>query len=136
MALLITHYADPGAFYARVEDFLMAHEIEHNLILSLARGLKLHPERSEQPPYLAAVESDGAVVLAALMTSPRGLILSRCADDAALEVLARHLRNFHPDLPAVQGANPLAAAFAERWMLLTGVWAEVYMQQRFYQLTG
>ncbi|MGO9181306.1 MAG: hypothetical protein ACLQBX_05820 [Candidatus Limnocylindrales bacterium] len=68
-------YATPTALLDAAEDYLVAREAEHNLLLGILGTLRDHPEVYPQPPYLATV-SEERVVLVAVRTPPFDLVLS------------------------------------------------------------
>lgn len=131
----IRRFARPSEFLESAGPFLLQHEAQHNLILGLAAGV-LHGEWSEYPPYLALVEDRGAVVLAALRTPPRNVVLSRCGDSEALDLLILDLTPWLRELPGASGPTEVADAFATAWRGATGGTTVVAMAQRIYKLDG
>jgi uncharacterized protein len=129
----LRRYERPAEFIDAAGPLLLANEAEHNLILGLAAGLA-HGEWSEHPPYLAVVEDRGAVVLAALRTPPRNVVLSRCADLGAVDLLVSDLGQRLRSLPGATGGTQVAGAFASGWCSASGGAAEVAMSQRIYQV--
>ena len=82
----LERFGDVGAFAARVEPYLLAHEATHCLPLGLLATLLGEPLPNGETPYMALVEDEGgAVALVALRTPPFGLILSLLADDVAAD---------------------------------------------------
>ena len=130
----LTRFATADDFSRQAEPFLLRNEAEHNLILGICAGLRLHPERSEHPPYLATVDEAGAVVAAAVMTPPHNLVLSLVAAPEALAPLAQDLHRQHPLLPGVLGPGPASCSFAELWQRLSGQPYRQGMAQRIYRL--
>ncbi len=114
--------------------FLVARESEHNLMLGLCYALAQHSERFGPPPYLAAVEHDGAVVAAALMTPPANLVLSHTEEPEAIQLLAFDIKRGYLTLPGVFGPSDVSRSFAECWQGLTGQPYALHMAQRIYQL--
>lgn len=131
MSLRVTRFEDSDAFLARAGGFLLEREALHTLVYSIAAEARGHPE-----PYLVAVEHDDAIVLAAVRTSPHNLVLSRSTDEAALEVLARDLRNVGQTPPGVHGPKQEAAEFVELWTGIGGCRTRARMAQRIHQLTS
>lgn len=130
----LTRYTSPAAFRDRAEAFLMARETEHNLILGLMNVLVVDPSRYPEPPYLATVEANGAVIAAALMTPPHQLTLSWTDHPEALLLIAQDVRDFRPDLPSVTGVAQLSLRFAEAWRDLTGRAFRKRTPERLYRL--
>jgi hypothetical protein len=65
MQLRVLRFDDGDAFVARAGSFLLEREALHNLIYSIGAEAG-----SDPPPYLAAVERAGEIVLAAVRTPP------------------------------------------------------------------
>lgn len=132
----LRRFDDAADFYKRAKGFLLRREAEHNLLLGICAGLLAHPERQEQPPYLATVEAAGEVVAAAVMTPPRGPILSRSDAPApeALSLLVEDLSRAYPALPTVLGPAEASRAFADLWQRATGRSYHRGLAQRIYQL--
>jgi len=121
-------------FHAQAEAFLARREAEHNLLLGICAGLIAHPERTERPPYLATVDHEGEVVVAAVMTPPRAPVLSLLAAPEALALLAADLYAFDPARPGVLGPASVSLAFAAEWQRLSGRSYHKRFAQRIYQL--
>ncbi len=123
--------ADAAEFLARAEPLLLRDEARHNLILGLAGTLRDHP--SFYPEHrLWLVEDAGRPVAAALRTPPRGLVLARPENDAALAALAGGIED---EVPELVGALPEAHLFAEAWCARTGFTANTLRAQGIYALT-
>jgi predicted GNAT family acetyltransferase len=135
MALTLTRH-DPAGFLGAAGGFLARREAEENLLLGLAHQLAAHPRSpAESAPYLATVvESDGRVVMAALRTPPRFLVLSRSEHKGAAALMLADVLSRYPDLPGVLGPVPLAAAFAAEWAAATDSHAERTLVERIYAL--
>jgi predicted GNAT family acetyltransferase len=130
----VERFGEVRVFYDQVEAYLLQHEAHHNLIFGLAARLMEQPEYAAQPPYFACVRSQGAVVAAALMTPPHGLVLSLATVPDALRALVEDVRAFRPDLPGVLAPVDEGAAFASLWQANTGRAFEEGRAQRIYQL--
>ncbi len=130
----IRRYDDANDFYKRAERFLIEHEAEHNLLLGICAGVIAHPERQEHPPYLATIEAGGEIVAAAVMTPPRGPVLSRIDAPEALPLLVDDLRRDYPALPSVLGPAGVSGAFADLWRRATGRPHRKGVAERIYQL--
>src|SRR5262245_38674884 len=123
-------------FYERAEQFLLAREADHNVILGICADLMRHPAQAQQPLYLAVVEQDERVVAAALMTPPRNLMLAHVLAPGAPALLAEDLVGVYQSLPGVVGPAPTSRLFAEQWHARGGAGYRLSMAMRIYQLTA
>jgi predicted GNAT family acetyltransferase len=126
----VVHFSDGEAFAQRVETFLTAEEVENNLILGVIAGIRAGTYDNAR---MVAVEDGGEPRLAAVMTMPYKLVLSK-ADDAALQPLVDDLwaRGLTP--PGVNGLAEVCQAFAQRWQRTTGQDAKCTIEMRLYTL--
>jgi hypothetical protein len=131
--LRLDRYEEPTDFMTVAVPWLLEREAEHNLILGIASKARNHPELYDGPPYLATVSANGALVAAALRTSPWKLILSEVEDPGALDALVADLSD--SELPGVVGPPDAATGFALRWAAANGGRFTVAMEERVYQLT-
>ncbi|HEU5001587.1 MAG TPA: GNAT family N-acetyltransferase [Actinomycetota bacterium] len=103
---------DPAAYADRVEPFLLADEVLHNLALGIIAN-------AGPDTVLALVErtgeGEGAVACAAVMVPPRNLVVSRSPTVGALAVLAHGLHDAGIALPGVVGPAAEALSFAGTW---------------------
>jgi predicted GNAT family acetyltransferase len=116
----LTIVDDAAAFRDLIEPFLLRQEAVNCVILGLINTLIDTPDRYLRPPLLAAVESDGAVVAAFLMTPPHRLNISTSDHPAVMEVAATALYEAGWTLPGVNGPAVLAETFARHWLALSG----------------
>lgn len=93
-----------------------------------------HPERQDYPPYLATVETEGLVVAAAVMTPPRGPVLSRVAATEALPLLVDDLHRTYPAIPSVLGLASVSGTFVALWRRATGRPYRKGQTEHIYQL--
>jgi hypothetical protein len=121
-------------FYKQAEPFLLEHEAYHNLILGLSTELIRSPEKIQQQPYMAIVEQGDTVVAAALMTPPRGLVLSNVVATEALSLIAQDLYVQYKALPGVFSHAPVSKAFADIWYQISGQPYREGRRQLIYQL--
>ena len=70
-------------------------------------------------PYLAEVESGGAVAGCAFRTPPHSLGLTRMPPEAVAPLVAS-VADTYAELPGVVGPEPEATAFAEGWRAARG----------------
>ncbi len=109
-------YEDAETFCNRVEGFLILHEVENNLILGISGGLR---GKTESRAVMLAVEDGGRVHLAAVMTPPHRMIVSK-GDSAALSCLIEGVGCHGIELSGVVGPVDMSAAFAQEWRATTG----------------
>jgi predicted GNAT family acetyltransferase len=125
---------DPERFAAEATPLLLEDEARHNLLLGIAGTLVDLPEAYPEH-HLFVVEDRGRPVLAAGMTPPFNLVVSRPPRADAIAALATFLRDRGLDLPGVTGALPEAADFARHWERAAGVTSRRRMEQLIYRLT-
>ncbi len=132
----LTTYRDAGAFLQQTQASLARHEAANNLMLGLCLRLKQFPNSAKTPPYLAAVTDSEGLALAAVMTSPRSLVLhsDRTKWSQALDLLARDLLARRWPVPGVSGPPPLALAFAQTWSQMTGAMSYEVRRLQIYEL--
>jgi len=136
MLQLIVHTAI-DAFLAAAGADLARDEVTNGLILGVALRLKHDPARFEQPPYLATVSDNDALLAAAVMTPPHGVLLYTAATiepTPALRLLAADLVDAGWPLPTVNGVAPISRCFAEEWRTLTGGDVALLLAMRVYAL--
>src|SRR6266571_1196002 len=100
---------NPSEFESHVRDFLLGDEALNNLLFAILSDLSApgpNPFADPAvPPLLCVVEHEGRVAVAAVMTPPRNLVLSRAGAVGAVAVLAGGLRARGVDLPGVSGPS-------------------------------
>lgn len=122
-------------FYEQVQEYLLQHQAEHNLLLGILHNLLHHPDRYPEPPYLARVNTNDRVQAVAIRTPPYKLVLSKALDSKALKLIAQDLQDEGEPLPGVSGAVAEVATFLQDWQALTGQSYRRVMDMRIYQLT-
>lgn len=140
-AIWIHTYPTANSFLTKMHALLEADEARYGLMLGLALRVESDPHAyGSGDPYFATVEDAAGIVVAALMTPPRGLILycSRALTEegvtSALQRLAEQLFHAGRSLPAVNGPRALAAHFAAIWSRLTGASFVLGMATRVFAL--
>lgn len=135
--LRLTVHTAIDSFLAVAEADLARDEVANGLMLGVALRLKHDPARFEYPPYLATVSDDSALVAAAVMTPPHGVVLY-VADNVepapALRLIAADLVASGWALPTANGVAHISRAFVEEWKALTGGAAELLLAMRVYEL--
>lgn len=113
----------------------MRAEAENNLLLGLAAMIERgEPGVTTVAPYFATGHDGPLVVGCAMRTPPYGLAVSRWENDRALAALVRDVAFVYPDLPGVNGPEPTATMFAEKWASHTGKQGTLTMRQRIFEL--
>lgn len=135
----LTTYPSAVGFLAHTRDVLQQDEVANNLMLGVALRLAAAPEEIKSPPYLATVEHDGVLILAALMTPPYPLTLFRTeqvetALKPACDLLIHDLLSHGWPVSHVSGRKPLPEEFARVWTELTGSASHISMRERIYEL--
>ena len=108
-------------FFARALPLLLEDEARHNLLLGVAGNVRARPDAYAEARFWCV---DGA---AAMQTPPRGLILAKPRDRAALE---RLIAVIDVELPSVVAALPEVEEFVALW----GRPCERVIGQGIYQL--
>lgn len=132
--LRLKRFDNPQAFYDRALPLWMRSEAADCLSIGITDVAIHSPERFTETPYMAAVESDDKLILTALRTPPRGLILSLTDNLDALDPVVEDVRARFEALPTVQAESTIARGFAERWTAKTGVPHQLDMPERIYQV--
>jgi predicted GNAT family acetyltransferase len=125
---------DLPTFAAAALPWLHQDPVRHNVLCTVTQArldgqLELEPDAL----WLRLVDEAGELAGAAVQTPPRGLLLSTMPVDGAA-VLADHLVATRPDLPAVDGPEGPAGAFARRFTEATSRAAGEGLSARMYRL--
>jgi predicted GNAT family acetyltransferase len=123
-------------FLGLAGDFLAAREAEHNLLLGIAGSMVEHPELFTVPAYFAVLRRGESVVLAAIQTAPRDVVLSETLDSEAVDLLVEDLAqpSLGDALPGVVGPVDGASRFAEGWGRRQRVPVRLAMREYVYRL--
>lgn len=133
---LLVHRHRPAEFLARAGPFLARHEAAENLLFGLAHTLDTQPDAYAAPAYLATVErAGGEVVMAAIRTPPRFLVLSRSEDLDAPNALLDDVWSLYPDLPGLLGPRAVAEGAADGWARRSAQGSLRTMAERIYELS-
>jgi predicted GNAT family acetyltransferase len=124
----LERHENATTFLEQAQDFLLAREAQHNLILGLSSRLRTEPRLYGEDPYFASVSEGERVVGVTMRTPPHNLILSEIDDDSALELIAADVQEVFGSLPGVVGPKEPVAKFARLWHEP----AEIGIQQRVY----
>lgn len=132
----LTTFPDAASFLSVTQAALEANEVANNLMLGIALRLQRHPETAEQPPYFAAVQDEGGLVGAAVMTPPYSVIVHAERDDAqlAFTCIAHDLQMKPWPVSGVIGPNVAADEFLEVWQRFAGATVKRLTRERVFQL--
>ena len=136
--MIITTYLQASDFLARARAELERNVVLNGLPLGIALQLQKFSEPIEIPPYLATVEDEGKLIVAAVMTPPFRLIVASNQVEAfgeAPSLLIHHLRDQGWPVPGVIGPSPLSDLFAQTWTSLTGEVSHLRTHERLFELT-
>jgi predicted GNAT family acetyltransferase len=114
----------------RAGEALEVHGAESNLVQGLCADLVRQPSAS--PWFLATVETNGAVIGAAIRSPGHPVVMTRLPGDAA-DALAAFVCEAVPDLTAATGPAETVTAFAVAWSHRTGRPVALQMSQRLYE---
>lgn len=128
-------YTDVDAF-AEDTSSLLASSDELEMVNNLALGLiqRIQKRDYEDAHMLAVKNSNGVPILAALITSPYNLVLSR-GDKEAIPVLIEDILQRKLNIPGVIGPADMVDAFVSEWQKVTGQQVEHGLKLTFYAVT-
>jgi len=126
---------EPLEFLDAAAPVLMADEARHNLILSLCTTLVQDPD-AYPDFHLWLVREGNQPVLAAMMTPPFNVLVSRPLASNAVPVLAQALHQERTPVPGVIAALPEVDEFVEAWRTDTGRSARLRTALGLFQLTA
>ena len=135
MTLKTTTFTSAAAFLGAVRPTLGEREAEHHLVLGIAEALVASP-LPNGVLFAATITDDHGLVLAALMTGRRPLLLAsdRVSITAAVPLLCDALSEAGRRPSHAIGLVGQVDAVAEEWARRTGGTARVGMRQRIYKL--
>jgi uncharacterized protein len=118
--MLITAYQDPDDFLVKTRATLAKDEVTNGLLLGIVSSIK--KSSLYETYYLATIEDENGLLVAACMTPPHNLLLySREPENAAaFTLLIQELLGESWSVPGVTGPVPVAEKFAQTWTQLTG----------------
>ncbi len=134
--MFVATYENAAAFLHDTQELLEQQEAANNLMLGITLHLAQGGSYGDLPPYLATVQDEEGIAVAAVMTPPHNLVVysPRQRYGAAPELVLRDLLGRGLAIPGVLGPRAIAAAFAEAWPGVSGGVAELAMRQRGYEL--
>lgn len=131
-----SEYKEAASFLAKAQSALERQECVYGLMLGICLRLVREPNYYGSPPYLATVESDDGLRVAAVMTPPYKLQIYSEDDreTTGLVLVADALWQGKWPVPGVMAREPVAEAFASIWRLKTGTSSRSGMRQGIYEL--
>jgi predicted GNAT family acetyltransferase len=134
--MIITTYPNANKFLAKTQAALEKNEAVNNLILGLSLRLSHFLPAAQHSPYFATITENDELLLAAMMSLPRALVLYTELSDwrEALGLLLQKLAAQGWPVPGVTGPTLLSEAFAAAWARLTQTNYRVRMRNRLYEL--
>jgi uncharacterized protein len=132
--MLITTYQDPDAFLLKARPTLERDEATNGLLLGIAASVKNSPLYTSF--YLATIEDENGLLVAACMTPPHNLILysHEAEDEAAFTLLVQNLQSEKWPVSGVIGPAQTSEEFAKIWSKLTGQHYKVGILERLFIL--
>jgi predicted GNAT family acetyltransferase len=137
--MFITVYQDPDDFLLKTRAMLEQDEVTNSLILGIAASIKNSSLYATH--YLATIEDENGLLIAACMTPPHNIILygrepenGEPENEAAFTLLVQNLRAGDWFVMGVTGPVPVAENFARSWAKLTGQSYKVNGNQRLFVL--
>ncbi|MEH2097307.1 GNAT family N-acetyltransferase [Nostoc sp. 'Peltigera membranacea cyanobiont' 213] len=121
-------------FWHCTQAYLLQHQVENNVLLSVSHTLLHNPERYLGKPYLAIVQTSGEILAVAIRTPPQKLILSKAQNMDALRLIAQDLHQ--EQLPGSMGLAQEVEIFSQTWQTLTGQFYQQSVLMKIYQLTA
>ena len=138
----LVKYREASAFHDRIHKHLEQNESANNLMLGITQQLVKRSFAPEYTPFFATVEDTGGIVLAALQTPPKRLVIYGIEKKPmrpagmlrAIEILIESILAEKHEVPGVIGEVSPATVFKNMWMKKKGCGSSVFMNQRIYVL--
>ncbi len=128
-------YDDINKFYNLATPFLLKHEVENGLLLSLLNSLKENIHRyGEEMPLLFSLTGDIAINLIALRTPPYDLLISYTDKIENINVLVEELLKRNEKLPGVLSFSEAADKFTKLWCDKNSLEPQLLRKERIYKL--
>jgi hypothetical protein len=142
----VTRYSDVSEFLQIMQPLYEQDEVANGLKLGICLRLQQDPNAYKAAPYLAMVEAERGLALAAQMTPPHNLLLysperprgslrPARSEAEAFDALAADLITGGWPVPGVMGRPELTDGFARAYAAQTGKRYRLGMSHRIYRLT-
>lgn len=128
-------YEDINKYIDDVMDYLAAHEIQSNMIISNCLRAKNGMDTSNW--FLGTIkDSEGELKIATIMTPPHNLLLYEHypINDEAVELLAHEMESIRIPIPGVLADKSLAARFTDKYTSISGRRIKDKKNLRIYRL--
>ncbi len=134
--MIATFFPNARDFLTQTQAALETNEAANNLILGLSLRVNHYLPPEQHPPYFAAISDNDNLLLAAVMTPPRPLVLYIGRSDwrEPLNLFIRQVALRQWPITGVTGYPPLAEIFAAAWARLTRTSYRVQIRNRLYEL--
>lgn len=129
--MTVEFHDDIDAYLAACGEFLLAHEIEHNIILSTCAAAR--QKGYAELRFATLRDEEGGIAVTSVIAPGRNLVLSRSQSDA-LEPLAQELAQQGLRFPGLVGPSDTASRFAPLWEQAAGQPVSSSMDQIIYAL--
>jgi hypothetical protein len=130
----VERHASAAAFLVSAEPFLLAAEVENNLIHGIAQQLAAGGAAPEIEPYFATARQGDTIRMAAFRTIAIRIGVTRALSDEAVTALVHDAAAACPEAREVVGPEPTAGEFAARLAATHGGTCRRRMAQRIFAL--
>ncbi len=128
-------FNDIDEFYDVAFPFLVEHEAENNLLLSILNSLKENIDvYGKKFPLLFSISVANVVKLIALRTPPYDLLISYTDDLRTIDLLSEELAKRGEILPGVLSFKAAADSFTEQWCEINSLKYDLFRKERIYKL--
>ena len=118
MSMADIFYEDSAlAFMQRSGNFLLRHEVEHNMLLGLVEAAQ-HMQSNDT--FFATLANSDDVQMVAVQQPGKYLVLSRKGEEADIGELIGACAAIRPSIPGILGPSDAAAIAADLWMEKNG----------------
>jgi len=127
-------YDRAADFHAQADQFLLAREAEHNLLIGLASRVGSRDWAPGETLLAAVVRGDRPVLVG--VRAGFHLVLSESEDPDAVRPLADAVHTSLGTLSGVNGPNAVVRRFVDAWIAVTDAQAHLAMAQRIYRASS
>lgn len=129
-------YTDTESFLRNTRVELESNEAANSLMLGICEQLVRHPAQVNATPCLKTVEDETGLILAAVMTWSRKLVVYGHQGDlgGGTRTLVQDLVGEGWGVPGVLGPSDVAKGIAKRWAAVTGGGFDFERRQRVHEL--
>ncbi|HSR30009.1 MAG TPA: hypothetical protein VLY63_05535, partial [Anaerolineae bacterium] len=129
-------YTDAASFLSNTRVELESSEAANSLMLGICEQLARHPAQVDTTPCLKTVEDETGLIVVAVMTWPRKLVVyGHQGDvDGGTSTLVQALVGERWRVPGVLGPSDVAKGVAKKWAAVTGGGFDLLRRQRVHEL--